>query len=205
MTTDKASLPAQRNYLRQFLTHRNRYTGLTFAEDHAIVAIELINEPQYPSGTTDAQVTAYIDDLAAAVRSTGSRKPIFYNGWDGHLSAVGQSTAEGCTFGWYPSGLASGHAQRRNFLPVVADYPDMRSRAVSPRRQRAFTSSTPRIFPEATSIRPWPARSAAAEGAVRCTVSVRSLAAGPVQRRLADALPEPRLRTRQGIELHDRR
>lgn len=131
MTTDKAALPAQRNYLRQFLTHRNRYTGLTFAEDRAVVAIELINEPQYPTGTTDAQVTAYINDLAAAVRSTGSRKPIFYNGWDGHLGAVGRSTAEGCTFGWYPSGLASGHAQRRNFLASVADYPEMRAPALA--------------------------------------------------------------------------
>ncbi len=127
MTGDKASLPAQRNYLKQFLTHRNRYTGLTFAEDRAIVAIELINEPIYAPGRTDEQVTAYIDDLAGAVRATGSRKPIFYNGWGGHLGAVGRSTADGCTFGWYPSGLASGHAQRRNFLSTVADYPEMRS------------------------------------------------------------------------------
>ncbi len=131
MTTDKASFPAQRNYLRQFLTHRNRYTGFTFAEDRAIVAIELINEPLYPPGTTDAQVTAYIDDLARAVRATGSRKPIFYNGWDGHLSAVGRSTADGCTFGWYPSGLASGHALRRNFLGAVADYPEMSAPALA--------------------------------------------------------------------------
>ena len=130
MTTDKASLPAQRNYLRQFLMHRNRYTGLTFAEDRAVVAIELINEPQYSPGTTDAQVTAYIDELAGAVRATGSRKPIFYNGWGGHLNAVGRSTADGCTFGWYPSGLASGHAVRRNFLGAVADYPEMRSPAL---------------------------------------------------------------------------
>ena len=76
-----------------------------------------------PSDITDARITEYINTLAQSVRSAGSRKPIFYNGWGGHLGAVGLSTIEGCTFGWYPCGLVAGHALRRNFLPAVADYP----------------------------------------------------------------------------------
>jgi len=131
MTTDPAAWTAEGRYLEQFLGHTNRYTGLTYAQDPAIVAIELINEPLYPPDITDAKITEYIDTLATRVRAAGCRKPIFYNGWGGHLSAVGQSSIEGCTFGWYPSGLVAGHALRRNFLPAVTDYPEMRSAALT--------------------------------------------------------------------------
>ncbi|WP_165232571.1 cellulase family glycosylhydrolase [Aquisphaera insulae] len=128
MTTDPASRPPQRRYLQQFLAHRNRFTGIANGEDANIVALELINEPTYPvGGATDAQVTDYINDLTATIRGTGCKKPLFYNGWQGHLAAVGRSRADGCTFGWYPSGLVAGHSLRRNFLPAVADFPDMRS------------------------------------------------------------------------------
>ncbi|MCZ7599392.1 MAG: hypothetical protein M5U09_19075 [Gammaproteobacteria bacterium] len=39
------------------MTHRNRETGLTYAEDPAVLAFEMINEPRYPAGTTPRQVT----------------------------------------------------------------------------------------------------------------------------------------------------
>ncbi len=131
MTTDPAAWAAQGRYLEQFLRHTNRYTGLTYADEPAIAAIELINEPQYPPDITDATITDYINTLARRVRGAGCGKPVFYNGWGGHLAAVSRATIEGCTFGWYPSGLVAGHALRRNFLPVVADYPEMRSPALA--------------------------------------------------------------------------
>ncbi|MEI7732766.1 MAG: cellulase family glycosylhydrolase [Verrucomicrobiota bacterium] len=138
MITDPVALPAQQRYLRQFMEHRNRYTGLTYAADHAVVAIELINEPLYPDATTDAQITTYINNLAAAVRESGSRKPIFYNGWQRRLKAVADAKIEGCTFGWYPSGLVAGHCLSRNFLPNVQDYAEMRSPVLTNRAKGVY-------------------------------------------------------------------
>lgn len=122
MTTDPGALAPQTRYLAQFVRHVNPRTGLAYKDDPAVVAFELINEPHYPEGTTDAQVTAYIDALAGAVRATGCRKPIFYNGWGGRLAAVAASRADGSSFGWYPTGLVAGHAWRRNALPLVDRY-----------------------------------------------------------------------------------
>ncbi|HEX2998727.1 MAG TPA: hypothetical protein VHR86_00575, partial [Armatimonadota bacterium] len=131
MTTDTTAREAQRRYLGQFVRHRNRYTGLTYGEEPAIAALELINEPLYPNGITDAQITTYINALADAVRGAGCRKPIFYNGWGNHLAAVGQSSIEGCTFPWYPTGLVAGHCLRGNYLQRVQDYPSMRDPVLS--------------------------------------------------------------------------
>jgi len=138
MTTDPVAWACEGRYLEQFLRHTNRYTGLAYGQDAAIVALELINEPQYPPDISDAKVTEYINALAGHVRATGCPKPILYNGWGGHLAAVGQSTVEGCTFGWYPCGLVAGHALRRNFLPAVVDYPDMRSPALAGRAKGVY-------------------------------------------------------------------
>ena len=116
---------AQTNYLRQFMNHVNPYTKKAYRDEPAIVAIELINEPQY-ADTTLAQITDYINALTEAVRSTGAKQPIFYNGWIGKEEAVAKSLADGCTFGWYPTGLVAGHCLRANYLPRVDDYPRMR-------------------------------------------------------------------------------
>ena len=138
MTTDRASWRPQTNYLAQFVAHTNRFTGLAYKDDPAVVCFELINEPQYPPKATDAQIVEYINTLADAVRGAGSRKPVFYNGWGNHLGAVRDARVEGSTFGWYPTGLASGHSLRRNFLPVVDQYggsdfwnPSMRTEALA--------------------------------------------------------------------------
>lgn len=122
MTTDPAAIPPQTRYLAQFVRHVNPHTGLAYKDDPAVVAFELINEPLYPQGTTDEQVTAYIDALAGAVRSTGNRKPVFYNGWSGRLGALAQAQVDGSSFGWYPTGLVAGHAWKRNALPLVDTY-----------------------------------------------------------------------------------
>ena len=127
MITDPAAWAAQRRYLNQFLRHRNRYTGLAYGADPMVAASELINEPIPPTGTTDPQVTAHIDALTEAVRGAGCAKPVFYNGWGNRLAAVARSKADGCTFGWYPTGLVAGAELRADFLPRVADFAEMRS------------------------------------------------------------------------------
>jgi hypothetical protein len=131
MTTDPQARQAQCRYLAQYVNHVNRYTGLAYKDDPAIIALELINEPQYPAGTTAQQVTEYANDLCAAIRATGCRKPIFYNCWDGKAPAVGASTLDGATFGWYPTGLVAGLMLRDNYLPSVDDYPSMRDPALA--------------------------------------------------------------------------
>ncbi len=127
MTTDLTAIRAQQNYLAQFVRHVNRYTGLAYKDDPAIVGFELINEPHYPPGTTDEQVRDYINALANAIRKTGCKKPLFYNGWDNRFAAVRDSIVDGCSFVWYPTGLVSGRSLKRNFLPIVDDYPSMRA------------------------------------------------------------------------------
>ena len=138
MTTDPASRKPQTTYLQQFVNHVNPYTGLAYKDDPAVVCLELINEPQYPADTSDQQVVDYINALADAVRETGCRKPIFYNGWGQRLAAVERARVDGSSFGWYPSGLVAGHSLRRNFLPVVNVYggsdvwnPSMRAEVIA--------------------------------------------------------------------------
>jgi hypothetical protein len=130
MTADPGARKDQANYLSQFVRHVNVYTGLSYAEDPAVIAFELINEPLYDRGTTDAQVTAYIDALADAVRKTGCHKPLFYNGWQDHLAAVRDAHVDGCTFGWYPTGLVAGRSLWQDYLSRVDDYPSMRDGAL---------------------------------------------------------------------------
>jgi len=126
MLTAPAARAAQRNYLRQFMEHVNPYTRNAYKDEPAVVAIELINEPLYDETTSVEDVHRYIDDLAGAVRSTGATQPIFYNGWSDKEESVAASSIEGCSFGWYPTGLVSGGCLRADYLPSVDDYPRMR-------------------------------------------------------------------------------
>ena len=77
MSTDLDVRRAQANYLAQFVTHRNPYTGLTYAEDPNIIAFEVFNEPRHPAGP--GETTRYVDAMVAALRGAGLEKPIFYN------------------------------------------------------------------------------------------------------------------------------
>ena len=126
MLTDPDARAAQRNYLRQFMQHVNPYTKSAYKDEPAVVALALINEPLYDETTSVEDVRRYIEDLAGAVRSTGATQPIFYNGWSGKEPSVAAASIEGCSFGWYPTGLVSGGCLRANYLPAVDDYPGMR-------------------------------------------------------------------------------
>lgn len=132
MGKDRAAIAAQVNYLKQILNHVNPYTGVAIKDEPAIVFVELVNEPWHHPEEM-AQQTRYINTLTDAVRSTGCKKLVFYNvSQDFRINpAVVKSKAQGVTFGWYPTGLNSGHELTGNNLRSVDDFPDMRSRELA--------------------------------------------------------------------------
>lgn len=121
-TVNEASIKAQENYLKQLFTHVNPYTKLNYRDDPDIIATELNNEPSH-SGTKKS-VTDYINRLAAATRSTGWSKPVFYNISQNsyYAGAVAASTVNGFSFQWYPVALVAGHEQKGNFLQNINRY-----------------------------------------------------------------------------------
>jgi hypothetical protein len=126
MGTDAAALAAQVNYLRQILNHVNRYTGVALKDEPAILFIELVNEPWHHPEDLQGSIR-YINALTEAVRSTGCSKLVFYNvSQDFRIGeAIRRSKAQGITFGWYPTGLNSGHELVGNYLRGTDAYPDM--------------------------------------------------------------------------------
>jgi hypothetical protein len=126
MGTDPAALAAQVNYLRQILDHVNPYTGVALKDEPAILFIELVNEPWHHPEDLEGSIR-YIDALTDAVRSTGCGKLVFYNvSQDFRIAeAIRRSRAQGVTFGWYPTGLNSGHELAGNYLRAVDTFPDM--------------------------------------------------------------------------------
>src|SRR2546430_111404 len=126
MGTDSAAIAAQARYLRQILNHVNPYTHVALKDEPAILFIELVNEPWHHPEDLQGSIR-YIDTLTAAVRSTGCNKLVFYNvSQDFRIGeAIRRSKAQGVTFGWYPTGLNSGHALQGNYLRGTDAYPDM--------------------------------------------------------------------------------
>ncbi|MCB0633040.1 MAG: cellulase family glycosylhydrolase [Saprospiraceae bacterium] len=121
-TREEDALAAQERYLTQFFHHVNPYTGLTYGQDEDVIAMEINNEPSH-SGPKPG-VTAYIDRMIDAVRSTGWQKPIFYNisqnPW--YADAVARSKADGYAFQWYPTGLVANRTLQGNYLQNVDHY-----------------------------------------------------------------------------------
>ena len=126
MGRDPAAIAAQVSYLRQILEHVNPYTGIALKDEPAIVFIELVNEPWHHPEDLPGSIN-YINALTDAVRSTGCRKLVFYNvSQDFRIGeAIRRSRAQGLTFGWYPTGLNSGHELAGNYLRGVDAFPDM--------------------------------------------------------------------------------
>lgn len=114
---------AQERYLAQLLSHHNPYTGRTLGDDKAIIAWEINNEPCH-SGTNQ-EVTAYIDRMTKAMRSTGYSRPILYNvthNPDVTKAYYDAADIQGTTYQWYPTGLVAGHMRTGNFLPALDNY-----------------------------------------------------------------------------------
>jgi hypothetical protein len=118
----EASIRAQENYMQQFFTHVNPYTGLSYRDDPDIIAAEINNEPHH-SGPKE-KTTEYVNRLSAAIRKTGWTKPIFYNISESpsYADAVAKSNVDGFSFQWYPTGLVANREQKGNYLPQVAQY-----------------------------------------------------------------------------------
>ena len=51
----------------------NRYTGRRYADDPAVLAFELVNEPDYPDGFGDTQIADYANALLDGIRRSGTR------------------------------------------------------------------------------------------------------------------------------------
>ncbi len=120
--TDPDAIRAQEVYLGQFMRHVNPYTGVAYKDDPNIIAFEVSNEPHH--GGSPEETTAFINRMVRAIRSTGCRKPVFYNVSHSTRLAPAYYAADiqGGTFQWYPCGLVAGHEIRGNFLPNVTAY-----------------------------------------------------------------------------------
>lgn len=121
-TSNDIAIVAQENYLHQFFKHVNSYTKLKYVNDPDVIAVELNNEPSH-SGPKSS-VTNYINRLAAAVRSMGWSKPLYYNISQSpfYADAVAKAAIDGVSFQWYPTGLVFNQEVKGNFLPNVDHY-----------------------------------------------------------------------------------
>ncbi|HEX8356088.1 MAG TPA: cellulase family glycosylhydrolase, partial [Segetibacter sp.] len=119
---NEAAIKAQERYMQQFFKHVNSYTKLSYTNDPDVIAMEINNEPHH-SGPKE-KTTEYINRLAAAVRSTGWNKPVFYNISESptYADAVVKANVDGHSFQWYPSGLVANRTLNGNFLPHVDKY-----------------------------------------------------------------------------------
>jgi hypothetical protein len=126
--TDSAAIAAQVNYLKQILNHVNPYTRTALKDEPSILFIEMINEPVHHPQDLEGSVR-YINALVDAVRSTGNKAILFHNvSQDFRIArAIRRSKVQGASFGWYPTGLNSGHELRGNYLRTVDDYPGLRT------------------------------------------------------------------------------
>src|SRR5687768_2101543 len=107
VTTNDTAITAQENYLKQLFKHVNPYTKLTYTDDPDIVAVEINNEPSH-SGPKQG-VTNYINRLAAAIKSVGWTKPVYYNIAQNpsYADAVSKANIDGVSFQWYPTNLVA--------------------------------------------------------------------------------------------------
>ena len=123
-TTKPDVLKAHTNYLKQFLNHKNSYTGKTYSDEEKIIAYEIFNEPNLPKEVE--AVKHYVNSTVKVLRDEGITKPIFFNisenpgkeQWEG----VASSNIDGVSFQWYPTGLVKYSELKGNYLPHVLNY-----------------------------------------------------------------------------------
>lgn len=124
LITDKNARTVQRNYLKQFVTHRNPYSKYTYGNDPSIILMEIINEPFHPND--GKMVTDYINEMVEVFRGADYTKPIFYNisqNWnDEQAKAVCDAKVQGISFQWYPTDLVHNKMLKGNFLFNVDHY-----------------------------------------------------------------------------------
>jgi Cellulase (glycosyl hydrolase family 5). len=120
---NEEAIRAHERYITQFMDHINPYTGKANKEEPDLVGVEISNEPYHP--VSNEETKSYVNRLVGAIRSTGCKKPVFYNAsinFD-KTQAFCDANIDGLTFQWYPSGLVAGHTRKENFLLTVDKYP----------------------------------------------------------------------------------
>jgi len=120
--SDKDAIEAQKNYIVQFINHRNHYTGNATKNEPLLVGFEINNEPCHAE--TPQQTENYINTMLETMKQAGNSKPVFYNASHNmsNVQAYYNTDIQGGTFQWYPIGLVAGHTRKGNFLPYVDDY-----------------------------------------------------------------------------------
>ncbi|HEY5915547.1 MAG TPA: hypothetical protein VJA21_33605 [Verrucomicrobiae bacterium] len=126
LCVNPGAIAAQSNYVWQILRHVNPHTGVALKDEPNVLFVEMINEPIH-RGRDRAGVTAYINTVAAVVRSAGCEKILFHNVSQDFaiLPAIKASRAQGVTFAWYPTGLNLNRMLTENYLRTVDEYPPM--------------------------------------------------------------------------------
>ncbi len=123
---DEKAIQVQENYWKQLLNYRNPYTKRNIKDEPKILFVELINEPTQNVEKLD-QTIKYINRLHNAIKSTGCKKPTFYNVSQnfGMIQAIDQSNIQGSTYAWYPCALNSNRSYEGNGLLMVDRYEAM--------------------------------------------------------------------------------
>jgi len=142
--TSAKAIAAQSNYIKQLLNHVNSYTGRPLKDDPSIVFIEMINEPHHTPDLPDKQ-RRYINALVSAVSETGASQLTFHNvSQDFRVAkAIRDSSVDGASFAWYPTGLMAGHSLTGTFLRTVDDYRDMNNKAISGKPRIVYEFDAP--------------------------------------------------------------
>jgi hypothetical protein len=124
---DPNAIKSQINYIDQIVNHVNKFTGVAYKDDSSIFALELVNEPEYPS-VKDYSPLIYVNKLVEAARKAGWHKPVIFNVSQniGTKVFVADSNVDGVSFGWYPNDLLTERSLKGNYLINVEDYSLMR-------------------------------------------------------------------------------
>lgn len=119
---DHDKIPVQANFTYQVLTHINPYTGLSYVDDPDVIAWEIDNEPCHRGTAED--VKYYVNAMLKSYKKAGNKKPVFYNVTHNLQNVQGyfDTSIQGATYQWYPTGLVAGHERKGNFLPNLDEY-----------------------------------------------------------------------------------
>ncbi len=120
--TEPEAIEAQQNYLSQFVSHVNPYSGKAYKDDPMVVGFEVCNEPGH---SKVKETKAFVKKMVQTIKATGCTKPVYYNITQNIslLESYIKGGTDGVTFQWYPTGLVSGRMQQGNLLPHVDVYP----------------------------------------------------------------------------------